>query len=100
MWVTHSGGAGGRSPLAGARGVPAFSPHLPPQVARRGYLNSYRKSAIIWLIRERMHKIRCELVVLCFVEDSHFFHECKQGNHLISNKCVFDNCSHLFILDM
>src|SRR5579859_4171034 len=49
---------------------------------------------------ERMHKIRCELVVLRFVEDSHFFHECKQGDHLTSNKGVFDNCSHLFILDI
>jgi hypothetical protein len=34
-------------------------------------------SAIIWVTSERMHKIRCELVILRFVEDSHFFHECK-----------------------
>ncbi len=39
-----AGGAGGRSPLAGARGIPASSLHLPPQVARRGDLNGYRKS--------------------------------------------------------
>ena len=38
-----AGGAGGRSPLAGARGVPAQSPSFsgPPQAVRESYLNSY-----------------------------------------------------------
>src|SRR5260370_36169840 len=57
-------------------------------------------SAITWVISERMHKIRCELVVLRFVEDAHFFHKCKQGDYLTSNKRVFDNCAHFFILDI
>src|SRR5258706_7087175 len=56
----------------------------------------FHLSVITWLISERTHKIRPELVVLRFVEDSHFFHEGEQGDYLTSNKRIFDHFSLVF----